>query len=110
MDCWATRSPLAITADKAYDSEKVQQQSKTKALCRSSRTAASPSGKPIAPSASIGDDTKSKTFSAARALARFFILHHTGAPTTSALREGAGAEADCNSISRYSVCLGAGEY
>jgi hypothetical protein len=41
-----------------------------KALCRSSRTAAAPSRKPIAPSASIGGDTKLlKTSSAAQELA-----------------------------------------
>ncbi len=60
------KPPLAVTADKAYDSEKVRQQIKDEGgHCRSSRAAAMPRRKPIVPSAFTGDATRSKTTSAA---------------------------------------------
>ena len=55
------RSPLAITADKAYDSERSPPaDSRTKVPCRSSRAATPPSRKPIVPSAFIAGRTNRK--------------------------------------------------
>ena len=55
------RPPLAVTADKAYDSDKVRQQIKDEGALQSSPAAAMRPRKPIVQSAFTVDATKSKT-------------------------------------------------
>ena len=78
-----SRPPLAVTADKGYDSEKVRQQIKDEGPCRSSRAAAMPSRKPIVPSASTADATKSKTTSAVSRIGGASPPATTNSPGTS---------------------------
>ena len=59
------RSPLAVTADKAYDSEKVRRQIKDEGALPIIPNRCSAIKKAYCPSASTGGDTKSKTSSAA---------------------------------------------
>ena len=57
--------PLAVSADKAYDSEVCGSRSRMKGRCLLSPVAATPPRKPIAPSASTDGGTRSRTTSAA---------------------------------------------
>ena len=59
------RAPLAVTADKAYDSEKVRQQIRDDGALPVIPNRCSATKKAYCPSASIGGGTKSRTSSAA---------------------------------------------